>query len=874
MLSKITFAIVMIMSLALSGCGDLLGQKVVKRELDGSQFAVECELDMNSFSEIMEKNIKSQIMCLGENLNLFIKIVKSGKPGYLSRVQLEQYLANHRPDVKPEMVKALKAIFDLGHLITGEDPNFISKQTVDKVINFMVVFNREAARVFPDIFLSETRVKYAAHKYHREVVSSANKVIIQSLRTIYNPNRDGKTHQLNIITLLDSFSTEETRETIDKARKILFMKKVLLGGDSEVITHHELEKMILNFDHLLLVGLDIVRYQYLDLLQEDLISLLKRDVNDLYEIVTQGPLNNRDGELMFTMNEAYEAVKVFVDKEDFDVEKFKVLIGEVKKIVMKGTEDQVMGAELKRLFTEAKKVLQTGSVFHRIYDKFKVQLDKPDPVEHTINFDEYRYTYPEHQAELDIFERVAKKYRFMKGEFLSSYYQRGFERNQNAMFEIYLLEYALKLVFEAYGSPSPNSDSVGGYSIDKDQMQRLVVKFEKELVELDLMLPGKAISTADNISLLGTLFQYQSDKNKVMDVNEAAEFGVSLLSSLNIADDMFEYMEDKKCQKDEFDRFEPACFKKYFWEAYCANYKSNFPLMFQSMNTPAKCADFVNTSETNTVLFKAISAARTCNYYTDGNKEEIPYSKGDFMTILLAIMHAETTILRWDVVNVNNYLDPDEVMNAYEIYSPALDGFLEDKNAIIKKFKKQIYQYMIKYEAVPDEEDMKSVWKFIKFLLSFDKKAPAKRRTIVSLLDVIGQQNAKLQTGPKFDCNSLRDPENIPEADYSGYFSKKKPIASLSAEEIKALLVPVADYLNNNWNGDKESLRQELITLTEELATEEITRIKDIRTKNVRKLFTKIADNKTLMNNINLAFNEGPEVQRIALALTMILTQN
>lgn len=875
MFSKIqALIILMIMSLTLSGCGDLLGKKVVKRKLDGTQFQVQCDLDMNKFSEIMNQNIGSQIKCLGENLTLFIKIVDSGKPGYLSRTQLESYLANHRPDVKPEMVRALKAIFDLGHLITGEDPDFISKGTVDKVIEFLVVFNKEAALNFGPTFQNESTVSYTAHQYHRDLLTAANKTIIQALRKIYNPNRNGKIHKLNITSLLDSFSTEETRETIGKVKTVLFVKKVLLGGESDVLTHHELEKLILNFDHLLLIGLDIVRYKYIILKQESILSMLKRDVNDLFDIITQGPLNNRDGELLFTMDQMYEAVKM-LEIKDFNIDDFKNLVGEVKKIVMKGTKEEVRGAELKNLFNHAKKILQTGTVFHRIYDKFRVQLDKPNPVEETINFDEYRYTYPEHQAELDLFERIAKKYRFMKGEFLSSYYKRNFKRNADAFFEIYILEYALKLVFETFGSPSPNADSVGGYSIDKDQMRKLLVKFEDELIALDLIIPGKAISTADNISLLGTLFQFQSDKNKVMDVNEATEFGVSLLSSLNIADDMFQYMEDKHCAKDRFDRVEPKCFRRQFWKAYCTYYRDYFPLMFESLNAAPKCENFANTPESDVVLDRAIGAARTCNFYPDGDKEEIPYSKGDFMTILLAIMHAETTILRWDVVHVNNYLDPDEVMNAYEIYSPALDGFLEDKNEIIKKFKKQIYQYMIKYETVPDEKDFKSVWKFIKFLLSFDKKSPAKRRTIVSLLNVIGEQNKYLpDAGPEFDCKLMRDPENIPRTDYSRYLNKKKVISPMTAEQIKALLSPVADFLDGYWQGDKESLRQEMVALSEELETEEITRIKDIRTKNVRKLFQKIADNKDLMNNINLAFTEGPEVQRIALAITMILTMN
>lgn len=760
MFFKLKNILLITLSLMLIGCGDLISTKVVKRQLDGSQFEVQCELDVNKFSEIMNENISSSIRCLGENLNLFIRIVKSEKPGYLSRVQLEQYLAKHRPDVGPEVVKALKSIFDLGYLITGEDPDFISKETINKVINFALVFNQEAALNFGPIFQNESPVTYALHQNHRDRVSAANKAIVQALRTIFNPNRNGEVHKINIISLMESFSTESNREYIEKVKKILFVKKVLFGGEEEILTHTELERIILNFDQLVLITLDAIRYKYIILRQESILQLLKRDVNDLYDIINLGSLANRDEEVLFTIQQAIDAVKEFVEVDVFDVEKFKELIVEGKKIVMQGDGIVVKGKELKNLFNHGKSILQTGTVFHRIYDKFKAQLDSIKPVEETINFDEYRHTYPEHQAELDQFERITKKYRFIKGEFLSGYYIRGTKRNADGIFEIALYEYGIKLLLETFGTKSPNN-TVGGYSIDKDQMQKVFKKFENELIDLDFILPQKAISSADNVSLLGTLFQYQSDKNKVLDVNEATEFGLSLVSALEMAEELHAFYKEQNCQFDEFDRVEPGCFKKHFWRGFCTYYKSYYPLMFESMNFAKNCEEHKETQSDALFLSKAISAARSCNFYSNTSKEEIPYSESDIMTIILALTHAETTILRWDT-NKNNFMDASEVNKAYEIYGPALDGFLEDKPAMIKKFKKEIYQYLVKYEKIPNEKDAGSILHFIKFLMSFKKEAPAYRKTILSVLGVIGDETEKLQIGPKFDCNLLKDPLNIP----------------------------------------------------------------------------------------------------------------
>jgi hypothetical protein len=764
------FILLLSMLLILSGCGDLLGKKVQERAIDTSSInPVTCKLDVDQFTQILNENIAPQIRCLGESLNFFIKIVKSGKPGYLSRVQLENYISKFEPDIKPEVVRALKSIFDLGHLITGEDPNYISKETVDKVINFAIIFNDKAATYFGPTFEGDQPIEYRLHQLQRRNVGDAMKSIVKELKVILNTDRGGKVHKLNIIELLESFSTESNRRHIEKIKKVLFLKKVLVGGENEVITHIELERLIQNLDQFIVISLDAVKYKKIKLNQEDLLDLLRTDVGDLYRIIHAGSLNDRDDEVLFTVDEAIAGVKLLLDDSSLDIDKYTKLIREGKKLVMHGNGTEVKGIELKNLFAHATSLLQTGTIFHRIYAKFKPQLESPLPV--TINFDEYRHTYPGQQAELDQFERIVKKYRFFKGEFLSPYYSRGQKRNADAIFETALIEYGLKLIFASYGSPS--TGTVGGYSMDREQMQKLIKTFENELVEMGLLLPNRAIGTADNISLLGSLFQYQSDTNKLLDINEGTEFATTLFSSLNVQDDIEEYFNETTCSRDEFGRINPVCFRANFWKGLCSYYRPQFPLLFESigLSSRMKCEDYQNTPEAAKFLDRAIEASRACNRYPDGAKEEIPYAASDVMPLTVALMHIETTVLRWDANN-NNIMDPDEVDRAYEIYAPALDGFMENKSPIIKKLKKQIYQYMIKYGEVPDEKDYGSVWKFVRFLLSFNKKSNADRTTIASILVAIGEENKKLRTEPEFDCKLLRDPENIPRE--KSYFTPVK----------------------------------------------------------------------------------------------------
>ena len=738
--------------LLMGGCGDLLKSDVKKKELETTQFSVSCELSVTEFTKILEKNISSQIYCLKDNLYLFLRAVKSSKPGYLGRVELENYLLKNRSDFSPEMVKALKAVFDLNALITGEDSSYISKQNIDALVEFALKFNEEAALNIGPIFTSKASVSYILHQNHKDRVSASTKSIMMALRKIYQPNRKEE-HSINITELLDQFSNDDTREELDEIREYLFAKKIILGGDKEIITHREIEKIILNLDKFLLILLDGVRYSYVQLNQENILELLRSDVANLTEILFDPDLGNRDDEFMVDMESLYKIANTFLEGTDFKVEDFKNIISEVKLILMGGDKETIVGRDLKELTTHANTVLKMGTVFHRIYKRFEIELESPKPI--SINFDEYRHSYPEHQNELAEFQRIVKKYRFFKGEFISPYYQHGFKRNAAGVFEVALFEYALKLLVKTYGSPSPNGGTVGGYSIDNAQMKALVKKFEPDLVAMGLIQEGRGESTGNTISLLGTLFQYQSDNNKVMDVNEATEFALALFSGLSMASELHKDLKTI-CSTDAYDRLDPACLRENYFPRFCDKYYQYYPKMFAEYGAKS-CAEFVNTKASAEYLDQTIRAARNCNFYTDGDKEEIPYSESDLMLLITAMAHVETTVLRWDI-NENNILDANEVDNGYAIYESAIDGFLDDYPSIVRKFKKQIYFYLIKYEEIPAVDSASSAWRLVKFLASLKKASPANRKTIASILRLIGEQSDKSATGPKFDCNSLRNP--------------------------------------------------------------------------------------------------------------------
>ena len=823
---KTLFSMITMLSLLLvSGCSDLFQDDVVDKKLQSDKFKANCELNVDEFSLIMEEDISPAIDCMGKNLKLFMDVAESKKPGYLSRVGLENYLKRNRKDIKPEVIRALRSIFDINFLVYGEDRDFISRANLDALINFAKLFNEKASSNFQPIFMDENTIDYDNYRFQRDQrIKPAALVISSGLKSIFRPDRKGETHSLNLITLLDAFTNENNERDIADVKKLLFIKKILLGGDKETITHKELSVLIDNFSSYVLIALDGMRYKDIRLNQESTVQLLSSDLTLLNNLIFSSSIPGRtsqaslEREDFFNLREAIDAVDMFVKDEDLDLSKYYDLIKEAKRIVMEGTNSEVVtAADLKRAFAHGFNILKTGTLFHRFWATERALLEaRPGkPINH--QFDDLKVVFKEELPRVNDFIRILTKYRFMRGENLSAFYTDDYMRNANAVYEIAIYEYVLKLAMREYGCPrndlgipglcdaklEPEHAHLGKDYVymKKDHVVNLIKKFRTVMIENDLILPGREVKTAETITLLGSLFQYQSDKNKVFDINEATEFAISLFTAIDISDDMMNHFiklnkkDPKKCEMDEYGRVAPNCYRDNFFESLCFNYPDQFPKLFSSMGATVYESDPARPSVKKLVckiphdapnlayLDRVEKAARNCHEFND--KTEIPYAKGDFMNMILAMMHIETTIIRWDVRTFNNKMDAAEVMDAYEIYSPALDGFLETMPSLVKKMKKQIFQYLVKYEKVPDPKDFGSIWKFAKFLVSFNKDVSANRKTIASILVTIGEQGTK----SKFDCELLRnlpiDPNYDPEAAPN---STPAPVAAptkLTAEDLR-----------------------------------------------------------------------------------------
>lgn len=764
----------LLLLLTTTGCGDLFGKKVVDKPLDSDRFRADCELDMDEFSEILEKPITQTINCLEKNINIFMDVSELGRGGKLSRVALLKYLKRNRPELKPNALAMIDSVFTLSHLITGETEDFISKKNVAAIVDLVRTFNKYSARHYSYTFGSEAPANLPVHESHRMRVEEAATEIKNALQLIYVADRGYETHSVDIMEIAKSFVKDGDQATLDKIEGLLFAKKILAGGDPKVITHKELGFIFNNLPKLMSLVLDGVRYQYLEFPQRDLLKFIHDDVVDLSNILFHPERGDRNYEVMVNTYDAIKGIDNLIKEDEDKIWKFRKLLIEAKRIITLDkedvnlpAEDWILGKDLLKIFDHVYNVTKKGMAFHALYNspQFKTMLDAPQSV--YINPKDYELQFPTMKTELKDFARVVNDYRYMRGSFALPIYSLDHRRNANGIAQISLFEYGIKRFFTYKGS----STSMGAKTL-----QGILKSFENELIDLNIILPRRARNTAETISLLGSLFQSQSDDSDNLDLPEATEFAVILFSAMDAKKDMMEFYKVKvaedsaNCHMDEFDRINPACFNKYFFNNLCTNYKDNFPRLFEYMGVknPQDCNQNFNTEHNKKYLSAAEYAARVCQVYPDDNSE-IAYSEGDIMSMLIAMMHIETTITRWDV-NLNNQMDKEEVLESWKIYHNAIIGMLPDA---IKKLPpklqdtlgKLVFQYLVKFEEAPKLEG-KDIWKTIGNLAKLlVKKEPATRKAIAMILKAVSEQSAKKAEGQgekPFDCNWMRDPNNIP----------------------------------------------------------------------------------------------------------------
>jgi hypothetical protein len=755
-------------------CGDLFTEDPTAGP--STEFLT-CEFDPDAFSYVLEEDISSDIECLGDTLDLFMNIVETDRIGYVSRDRLKTYIQNNLDDVDEDLLNIIDSIFEMSHLLMGEDRNYISKAGVDKLVEFLLFFNKN---IWPitKYFKSEDTVNYARHEKERTAVLNKITLISDKLKGLYKDDRNGEIHRIDLRKIAETFFKSRP-EVWSKVESLLFLKRVILGGRVDEIGHYEFLDAIQKVPKLSLIAFDLAKMDHFDFSnnQQIMMSMFLQDVDLARSSLYYA---EESAEVVATIWDIFEVINKFIPELSIDISKYPNEFMEIKDILLGQGGEFFSSKEMYALFTHLYDVLDQSHFFYRVYEYFEDDLSNTERV--TRDFSEFPVTNSLEQEYLDHFTMIVNNYKYVKGSFSAPFFSFDFYTNANAYFEIFVVEYVLHEVMKKYGRY--NEAARGKYKYHMTLADSLVVidKLKNLLRDQGILVVGRKgggekVAVAENLVLMSTLFQGQSngcnEETVCMEIPEVAEFSLGLFTALNIKEFVLDELK-RRCSTDAQGRIQVDCFRENFMgvleapipEKNGMALKDYMPVLWEYLNT-----DFEETDRAQSVedfVIEVEKFTRICTHYDPLNPTEdniVPMNEQDMFGVFAGLLNIEPVMIRFDT-NMNGKMDgldtkKGEVMTAYhETFRLQIESLVSSMvgNWAVKA-SPIIFQFLIKHGEVPALE-WQSIKKLLKFLVQFKKRgADAYRSTVAGVLTTISETSENKQKHP-FKCAECLDPDN------------------------------------------------------------------------------------------------------------------
>jgi len=686
----------------LTSCGDLFMAKKSDDAGSFNQFAT-CKLDTKALARIGEEKITGDLICLKENLHLFIDVVKTDRPGNLSLKELKKYITKNISDIKPEVLESLGAIFDVNSLIYGDHPDYIAKENVDKLVNAFIDINEiiVSQKVF-EYFSDKDDVSFKEHTRRRGIIFQALKAVGNRLSIEFVKN----SRSIDIVSFLNRFKTEANGKKLDKFKSLLFVKRMFLGGQESLLGSADLKRLLDSLGEFGKVGYDLNHLPHIDDSNYEEVDLLILYKEAAEILVKNLYFKRNDSTAVMTLENVKDIVRNFVgiENQKWIKDAYDPTLLKVKKILFENDKKEFNGNEIHILFNDIISMnLKRGVFFYRAFEKNRDVLLSSEAI--TTPFDNVYIENDEEEKFLKDFNRIVMNYRYFRGKHFAASYSYDIKRNALGIFEISGIEVLMQKISESY---CVEDASYGvGCNLRSRELVKALTDVSPVLEGEKISYPGRSQNSAETIALMSSLFQNQSDTNVNISVEEMSEFALGLFSSLQISGVVQDKISEV-CTTDEKDRVLPECYRENFKELLLAGDDSEVMAdRFINLN------NFIHSASTDVSSYiREIELfTRSCTQFSDG--VDVPVSSGDQFSIFSGMIAIEQIMIRFDL-DRNGYLDYDEVDASFEIYKGAVTSLIPV--GFLKPMAKTFFLYLMTYRKLPnisaiDDESKWQTWK-------------------------------------------------------------------------------------------------------------------------------------------------------------------
>ncbi|OFZ25416.1 MAG: hypothetical protein A2381_17675 [Bdellovibrionales bacterium RIFOXYB1_FULL_37_110] len=689
------------------------------KDLDVYHLKKQCELNTDAFSHFLEKDITRDIDCLEINFNQFMAGVLTGDTNGIRQNDLVQFVREYFDGDTQNIVASLDLLFNLNTLLLNDYECRIQRQNIKPIFEILRTSNQYLVKIKK--IYKEINDRNAL--YYRSVIDQLLGQFTNSILLIIKNREAGPHIVLNtnhlVEQILDHFSDNTYRNMVNKLIPIL--KVALLGGQPDQITYTESISLIKKASKILMVAFDGIYLQKHHF----------QNINDFYHLQLQaanhlpGLLNQnfRIDDVLFTHQQiidlADEVIKILAEEknEKLTTSFLDKILKTLKPIAIGGVYENYTYREVLELCKHLSDFLEIRFFYSTTWDHYESSL--------VVNAQSYGITilppsnYPGLSQEKiyslhKVFNKILKQYRFFKKENGLQYYTHGYKRNKASMLEIAYYRWALGIVGKPY------SESAQEIQISMKTLERLLWDFKSLLEEFNLW-SAYPETFARNTILLGDLFQYQSDGNLLLNVDEASEYFILVVNAVTVKNEVTQEM-SKVCDFGadvDNPTFQVQCFRKNLPAIMFNNlgYQEYMPMLYDYLKKagPAVFQKY---------LYKVEYFAR------DIPDDTIPIGPRDMTLILGALLNIESTFIRFDT-DKNNIINPKELCPpAYGVYKQAIIDLVHQKDPDIDVtgYEKSIFLYLVKKMEIPTKLQLGL------YHLSGDKKFDSHRANIGAIL--------------------------------------------------------------------------------------------------------------------------------------------
>ncbi|HAZ12009.1 MAG: hypothetical protein A2X86_06840 [Bdellovibrionales bacterium GWA2_49_15] len=692
---------------------------------DVGNFQNSCKIDADRLKKLLEVDVTADITCVENNLKQFSEFVNRPDSNIVRREDLEKFINKFFVKESNAMIKSLRFLFELNTLLLRDQRHQISVQNIHNIFDLVRMANRFGAPINHILkkIVDEKKNYWDFRPQIEYLLTNLTKDFVEILGRARGPSS-----QLNVMEFITelkkSMDLSDDQFDLELIESFLFVKKLFIGGDRATISTDEITAIIPKVGQAVLLVFDFVYYL-------DANAPEKKD-KALFFLQRTRLLGNLfypwgADEHIFKHNELINVVEKLTEgKFDFKIRNIEESIVNVKTKLI-GSDANIY------TFGDINKVLSWGvAVFEQYYfnditfEYMKDAMESPDPLKDLVRPELPEYAEFARPRVFELwteFKAIVTQYRVFHSPENIQYYSNSYKRFLYGINLQTVLRFGLGKALAAYGHPKidPATGKPLFMAATINELRTLLLDVKTAMVEFDLWphFFERFLSEAMNSS---DLFQYQSDGDGLIRLDEATEYVANILSSRTLALDMYEALKAHCPVVDvENKSFEVQCYRQYFFSTLMNDlkYERYFPKLYDYLV-------FSPDAEIEQFLISVESFAKEIR---DIN---VPMSTVDIGRLFVSLSNIETTFIRYDM-NYNNIMDRDEIEQGWIVFKQTIMGFAKLKPSQ-ETLGKSIYLFILKKMKVP------STIEAVFFHLFGNKKdVTARRLNIGAILALVAE---------------------------------------------------------------------------------------------------------------------------------------